>query len=196
MKTFVDKYLLLNLKDYFGDSVNFPINLVLLGICLGVIFAIFAANRQRQTLYTFVKQLFRHDAFSEGDAKDLAELGLGDNRSLCRALQSGGKIFSLVTVVGRQTPTYEEHLAAERAKKAARRKGKGTAKAEGQPTPAPAGVTAWRFYIAPPQSDAAKRIYEADSPTWVQSVLCSVIVFAAFALLFFLMPVILPAFAV
>ncbi len=117
-----NKYICLNLKDYSNIGFDLEINKLLFFITLGLIAACIIINYSESNVALMLKKLLRTESIGESNAKTLSDLGLERNYAVKFALsRSGGIINKIVRIFGKKTPTYEEYLEAERAKREAKR---------------------------------------------------------------------------
>ena len=121
-KKIYTKYISLNVKDYLGGNFDFQINKVLIFLAIGLCIACFFINYNQSVVSRLIKKLIRLDAFSEDSAKTLKDLGLTDHKPTKILIsKNSGVTKRVLGVVGRKTLTYEEYIAAERAKKEAKK---------------------------------------------------------------------------
>ena len=121
MKYFIDTYVLLNLKDYFGEGYDMQPLLWFFFLSVGVSIACFFLHVYKNALSLLAKQALRHKATSEEGAKTLTELGLRGRPIIRYLLRGEGHVYRVVSRLGAVTPTYEEYVAAQR-QKGARKK--------------------------------------------------------------------------
>ena len=84
---FIYDYLLLNLKDYIDPSIDFPINIFLLSIAVGLCVASVLITFHKRYTALLVKQLMSHEALSEETAKTLSEMRIEPNIFIRSALK-------------------------------------------------------------------------------------------------------------
>ncbi len=169
------RYVFLNFNDYKNLNFNFPIGIILLLSAIALPFAIFFANHRRSVITTCAKQLIRHDALGEENAKSLKALRLSKIKSLKKMLLSGGKLSSMVKIAGYQKPSYEEYI------KEIKKKNK-TKNSITEDT---------RIYLSEEMIKEAEEIASAgESPIW-KPLLISIVSVAIIAILFIFMPEIL-----
>ena len=122
LKEIYTKYISLNTKDYLGENFDFQINKVLILLAIGLCIACVFINYNQRLVSSLLRKLIRLDAFSEESSKTLKDLGLADHKAT-KALVSKnfGAIKRVLGVVGRKSLTYEEYIAAEKAKKEAKK---------------------------------------------------------------------------
>ena len=102
MLNFYKKYFLLNLKDYPNIDVDFPITLAFFIFFIGLMAVSVTVNFRRSKIELMVRQLKRHNAESEENAKTLKELRL-DNIIFKLLLAREGQLTKLVKRVGEKT---------------------------------------------------------------------------------------------
>lgn len=117
------KYFSVNLNDYPNIGIDFEINKFLFFIALGLCAACIFINYYQGNISVLLKKLIRLEAFSEDKSKTLTDIGLADHKPTKNLiLKNSGIIKKVVAVVGRKTLTYEDYIAAEKQKKAAKRR--------------------------------------------------------------------------
>lgn len=174
MREFIDRYFNINLKDYSNIGIDLNISLVLLFFFVGLCAAAMVVNHHRSYMATAVKQLIRHGADGEANAKTIGELGLGQIRSIRRALSRDGQLTKKVKRVGEERLTYEEYVALKKAKKL--------------PKAEKIDFDTARFYISPDQKERAKSFYENNSSSVLKAILLCVLIMAVYFCLMLIMP--------
>ena len=112
------KYVLLNLSDYDSFSgFDFYITLFLwlLTACLCV--GVFIMNTRKNNTVRIVKQILRHGARTEEQAKTLSDLGLDASFGTRRLLSDGTRMSRFVKRAGAKPVTYEEYIQSLKKKK-------------------------------------------------------------------------------
>jgi len=104
------RYVFLNFNDYKNLGFNFPIGIILILLAIALPVAVFSINTRKNTVATVIKQLLRHGAVGEENAKGLKSLRLSKVKSLGRMLLSGGQFSSIVKIKGYVKPSYEEYI--------------------------------------------------------------------------------------
>ncbi len=94
-----------------GDTMFF-INIIVLGLCVGIVFAAFAAVFNKRVLGNIVRKLISEDAVSAENAKTLEELGLEDSMLARYAVR---KSVTLRRVI--KCREEEQHIAAQEQKR-------------------------------------------------------------------------------
>lgn len=173
MMYFFEKYILLNLEDYFGEGYDMQPMLWLLFLAIGVCFACFALHFVKNTQYSLVKQLLRHKAQDEASAKTLEALGLASRPLLRATLKRGGAIDRVIDRVGEEL-TYEQYVAMQKDKEARKRL-----------TPDPQTAL---FYIGHDKRDAAERILAEGSASILRPIAACAAVLLCYLLLALLFP--------
>ncbi|MBQ7387155.1 MAG: hypothetical protein IJW03_03200 [Clostridia bacterium] len=171
---FYEKYFSINLSDYQNIGIDLEINKLLFAFLLATITAIIAINYIRGTMYQTVKALMRHGADCEENAKTLRELGL-DRPRVRNALKSNSQLKRIVDIAGRVRYTYEEYI------KLSKQKGFRDE----------INFDEARLYIKNEEKDLASKIFEAKSPSVIETVLMCLLMVAVFVCLMFSMPSIL-----
>jgi hypothetical protein len=104
------KYVFLNTGDYSNIKISFPIGMFLILIAVAFTAAAFVINHRKNSISLCVRQLIRHGAVGEENAKTLKKLRLDGKRGIKRMLLSGGQLSSMVEIKGRTKPSYEEFV--------------------------------------------------------------------------------------
>ena len=149
-------HLFLNLS-YYVVGAEFPINLFLLAIAFGICFACVLITAQKRKIYLVVKQLYRHEAFSEDRACTVGELKIKLGYFTKRLLTHRGQLTAIIGCVGGHT--YERLDERER--------------------PAKADFDNARFYIV--KADRAGRINDEGMPSYLNTALGCVLIVMLFA---------------
>ncbi len=176
--TFYLRYIELNLKSFDVFGIDFPINQFLLVLMLAFIVAAIFINYNRWIIITTVKKLIRHDALCEENAKTLSELGI-NSRGIERALKSNGHLTRLVRRAGEYSMSYEEYTKLSKSKSFKEEK---------------IDFSECRLHVREECLEEAKQISLKTDITVLGTVLLSLLIFAIFMCLFFLMPEILSFF--
>ena len=114
LENFYQKYIELNLADFFDIGFDFKINKVLFFAFLGIIVACIFTNYIESGISLTLKRLLRTESHSEQSAKTLSELGLKNSK--CARLAIGmrsGMTARLIRASGERALTYEECIAEE-----------------------------------------------------------------------------------
>lgn len=172
LKTYFEKYLTLNLRDYPNIAADLPINMVLLLAALALSVAFVALSIRRRAARGLLGQLIRHSAVGEKNAKSLSELSLADSRSVRRLLLGGGFISSLVANTGKKY-TYEEYIELEKKKKTPK---------------ALVDLDAAGFYIPEDRCADAKAAYDRYDTSALRILLYCILIFALFVCISLAMP--------
>ena len=176
---FIDNYIFLNTKDYFGNAVDFPINIILLSLAVGLTAAIFVITFHRRYTARLMMQLLRHNAIGEENAKTLGEIHITPGFFLKSSLSKTCQLTSIVKRVGAITYTYEEY------EKLSREKGFKEEKIDFESA---------KFYILPEMATKAKTINDEGEPSYVKAALSGVLILSVFVCLALFMPEILSLF--
>ncbi len=117
-ENFYNKYIDINLKDYFDVAFDFKINKVLFFAFLGLVVACIIINYVESGISLMLKRLMRTETYSEECAKTLKDLGLKDSRAVRVSLRRrGGLSARLILTAGERQMTYEEYIAREKKRK-------------------------------------------------------------------------------
>lgn len=209
IKKIYTKYVSLNVKDYLGGEFNFEINKVLIFLAVGLCIACVFINYNQGLVSRLLKKLIRLDAFSEDSSKTLKDLGLLDHKPTKSLISKNfGTIKRVLGVVGRKNLTYEEYIAAERAKKDAKKLAKKARLTRNSQQQAPdeeqkngirseidsneLDFSEARFYVIPESRAYAERYVHRDTSPIKTAVFC-VLILLFFAALIILMPTLLKA---
>jgi len=163
----------LNLNDYEGFEIAFPIGAFIFAVAVATVAAVFAMTYYKRTNTALYKQLLRHGAIEEEKAKTLKELRLLDSRAVKSALSRSGQLTHIVKRAGETPLTYEEYVA--------------SAKKGGYKTQKIDFETA-KFYIAPDKTDVAKKTVYGANHAWWKPVAISVGIIAVLVLLMIFLP--------
>lgn len=191
---FLEKYLLLNLKDY-GLSYNFYINIVIIAIFIGLCVACFIINKNQASVALILRKLIRAEAIGESNGRTIGSLGLSDCKTVKKLLSSSsGYMKGIITYVGAKTPSYEEYLASEKAKKEKNKKKSGENSKNEEKisdlelTP---DFSSALFYIPEDKKEAAERAFIKNNGSLTKTVLSCVALLGFMILLVLIMPAIL-----
>jgi len=97
---FIKDFVFLNLSQYENFGLSFPLGLFLILLSVGVCSISFYLNYYKSSTSALYKQLLRHEATCEANAKTLKELRLFDSLILRRSLSRGGELTSIVKRAG------------------------------------------------------------------------------------------------
>ena len=164
IKKYIEDYLLVNLSDYPNINVDFPISQLLLGVLLVLVASFFIINWPRGYMSLAVKQMIRHEALDEDNAKTLSELGLDKSFSVKRALTGDTRLSKIIKRLGAPEYTYEEYIKLTKEEKASMLPNFATD----------------RFFIPKSKMDDARNVYENYSAS-----LPTTIAFSALLTIFF-----------
>ncbi|MBQ2737372.1 MAG: hypothetical protein IJF38_01675 [Clostridia bacterium] len=115
LENFYQKYIELNLADFFDIGFDFKINKVLFFAFLGIIVACIFTNYIESGISLTLKRLLRTESHSEQSAKTLSELGLKNSKCVRLAIgRRGGMTARLIRISGERALTYEECIAEEK----------------------------------------------------------------------------------
>ena len=190
---FFDKYLLLNLKDY-GLAYDFYINIVVIAIFTGLCVACFIINKNQASVALILRKLIRAEAIGERNGRTLSSLGLCDSKAVKKLLSStSGYMKGIITYVGAKTPSYEEYLASERAKKEKNKKKSGESSdnkekiSDLELTP---DFSSALFYIPEDKKENAERAFIKNNGSLTKTVLSCLALLGFTIILVLLMPTI------
>lgn len=162
----IEDYFFLNVNEYF-DGVNFPINLFIISISIGICIAIFFITAHNRYTYLITKQLLRHEARDEESAKTLSQMHISPSMMLKSALSRHGQLTLMVKRVLAE-PAEEQKSQNEKI-----------------------DFSTARFYLGAENIDRARRINEGTAPTYFHAILFSVMIIAIAVILSLFMPEIL-----
>ena len=203
LKEIYTKYISLNTKDYLGENFDFQINKVLILLAIGLCIACVFINYNQRLVSSLLRKLIRLDAFSEESSKTLKDLGLADHKATKTLVSKNfGAIKRVLGVVGRKSLTYEEYIAAEKAKKEAKKarltkKTVENSDAATKNEPEKESTTELdfsvaRFFIIADERAYAERYIHRDTSHIKTAIYC-ILIASFFAVLIFTMPYILNA---
>ena len=173
MKEFYQLFFSVNLKDYVNLGWDLEINKVLLAVALIMCAMVFVVHLRRRAIYLAVKQLVRHEAKCESDAKTLRELGLDGNTVLKALLRSESSSVKLIRRAGAVEYTYEEYIALEKAKKLPKQT---------------FDVSTAAFYLSEEDDARIKRILDSYNSSLTKTVLGAVFTLVCYICIMLLMP--------
>ena len=176
MFNFFKELLTLNVKDYVTDGPDIKINLFILAITLGLCIGTVVMGVYKRCTVLMLKQLIRHEATGEANAKTLAELRLSDKKLLKYFLSRKGQLTLIVGRVGEKKYTYEELVALQKEKGYKEEK---------------IDFSTAAFYIREDKSDKAKHVYENENASGLSILLYCILFIGIFFALALLMPSIL-----
>ncbi len=170
MIKFYKKFFLLNLKDYPNIGIDFPINVALFIFFIGIMFVSIVVNFRRSRIELMIRQLKRHNASSEENAKTLKELRL-DNFIFRILLSREGQLTKLVKRVGEKNYSYEEYMALSKKERDEK-----------------IDFENARFFLREEGMERSTKILEAHAPTILNTVLLLIFILAIFVCLSLVMP--------
>lgn len=173
LEKYINDFLLLDVSKYLKNAPSIKINLFIIAIALGLCIAALIVSYHKIHTLRAIKQLLRHNAKSEEEAKTLKELRLNDSRALKRMLSQGGQLTDVVKMVGKKQYTYEEYTALQKSKELKEEK---------------IDFSVAKFYIAPDKADKAKRMQETENPSYIKTALACVLIIAVAVCITLLMP--------
>ncbi len=174
----IKEFIFLNLADYEGIAIPFPIGAVLLCVVVSMIAFMFIYNYRRSHVITLYKRLIRFDAISDESAMTLCDLYLDSSRVIRTALSGSGEITSIVKRVGEAKMSYEEYVAATK------KKGYKPEKID---------FSEAKFYISPDVLGRAKGIVAKSEPSIWKPIIFSVVLIGVLVLAIFFLPDLLSA---
>lgn len=163
----------LNVNDVISGGPDIRINLIMLAITLGIIIGTVIMGIYKHYTVIILKQLIRHEAIGEANAKTLSELRLSDSRLLKYYLSHKGQITLIVGRVGEKQYTYEEMVAMQKEKANKEEK---------------IDFSSAAFYIREDKANKASYVYENENPSVIRILLYCVIFLAIYFALAALMP--------
>ncbi len=173
MSQILSDFFTLNLNEYDRIGIDLQINKLLLFVFLAFMLIAVALLVYRNMIRNTVFLLSRHKAFSEGEAKKLSDIGLGDSRLVKLLLSRDGMINRVVKRKGAREYTYEEYI--ELTKKKDYKKEK-------------IDFEAAEFYIKDDMRDRAQHIIEKYETTTVKIVLLCLFIAVSYVCLASCMP--------
>ena len=176
MFDFLKDIITLNVNDYLTGGPDLKINLFMLAITLGICVGTVIMGVYKCATIALLKQLIRHGATGEENAKTLKELRLFDKRLLRFYLSRKGQLTLIVGRVGEKTYTYEEMVALQK------QKGYKEERID---------FSTAAFFIRNEKADRANHIYENESASPIRIALYCILFVALYFCLAMLMPAIL-----
>ena len=162
----LESYLFLNLNYYF-KGVDFQINIFLLSLALGIAIASIVVTVYKRNLSNIVRQLTRHCADSEANAKTLQELKIKPGFIVRSSLSRRGQLSAIVAMVGGFP--FEKKTEGKREERI--------------------DFSTAAFYIKNP--DRASRINEEKLPSYINASLAAILIIMLTVIITLLMPDIL-----
>ncbi len=183
---------MLNLNEYdcFG-GFNFYVTLFIAVLTVLICVGICISNTRKNTMITMVKQLYRHGALSEENAKTLRELRVKNTFFLRNLLSDGTRLSRIVLRVGAKKLTYEEYIEEIKSHGFFKRKSRKETSACDSISEEKIDFSTAKFYISDEKEAEVKNILSKNVTTpWQNALLC--IFFVCISICFvFLMPEIL-----
>ena len=170
------KYVFLDLSDYKNLVVSFPIGLFLIFMTVAFTAAAFVINHRQNLISYCVRQLVRHEAVGEGNAKGLKELRLTNSKTLRKMILGNGQLAKYVKILGFTKPSYEEYMS----KSPKERRTLYSFDLEG-----------YKIYIPEDMKDGANKIALEKRSTALRPIILSIVFALISAILFISMPEIL-----
>lgn len=160
--------ILLNLKDFENIGIDFYINIFLFGLafCICIFSVLFEINRGAISLA--LKQIIRHGAVGEQNAKTLSDLGLINNKLIKYSLTRKTSLSRMISRVGAPYFTYEEYMKLPPSEK--KKIGK-------------FDIASAQFFIQESEVDNANKIYKSYSFSLGRVILFCLLVLLLYALL-------------
>ncbi len=174
-KEYFDKFINLNLNEYLNIGINLEINKLMLCLFIGLILSTVLISYFRRGMVDLVRSLLRREARSEDSAKTLEELKL-KSLAVRYAVTRNSRIQKIVKQKGAPEYTYEEY------RELMKKKGFKEEKID---------LSTAKFYIPEAASDDAKRIYEKNEISLINTVLFCVLLLIIFVCIALVMPEIL-----
>ena len=158
---------LLNLNDYSNININFPIIIFFFALTVAFSVVSFIINARNMHSVNLIKQLLRHEAYTEESAKTLSELKIKAGYLLKNMLsQKTGKLTSIVCRVGDTKMTYEQYMIASK------QKGYKEEKID---------FSSAKFYIPNERRENGKKMVDKDTSTRLKPILATIFLIAIFA---------------
>ena len=162
----VREYLELDLNYYF-PGVNFPITLFLLALTLGMCIACFMITAKKRAMSLVIKQLARHEAFSEETAKTLSDMKIRPSLVIKYSLTHRTQLTHIVSTVG----TYPHLIPYKRGEKRER-----------------TDFSTARFYLTEEGMTASIKWREGSAPSYINTALGCVLIAMVFITIIIFVP--------
>ena len=159
------EHLFLNLSYYF-PGIDFPINLVLLAIAIGISAACFITTATGRNTYAVITSLIRYGAFDEESALTVNELKLKPSLLLRASLSLRGQLTYMVSQIGGHP--FEKKGKEEKT-----------------------DFSTARFYLSADATDRARKIADRPAPSYKNAVLGTILTILLFGILVIFVPDIL-----
>ncbi len=169
---------MLNLNEYDAfEGFDFYINIFLGVLSIALCFGIFIVNTRKNFMIRTVKQLYRHGANTEENAKSPSELRIKNTLFARKMLLGSNRLSRAICRVGDVKMTYEEYLEREKTKKQNRKKRLSERKDPSEFVDRKPDFDTSKFYIGADVDMNAKSII-SKSPTslWQNILLCVFVV--------------------
>ena len=176
--SFFDKYFNVNLSDYPAFGFDFNVSLLTLGIFIGIIIAVVITTVRRSASTLVLRQLLRHEATGEAEAKTLSDVGLLDKRCVKSALSTDKMLRRFVSLVGEEEPSYEEYTAMTKEERAAFEKRS-------------IDFSTAAFFIPEEKVEAATKALQSDTSSPITAAFLCLVLCGAYVLISVMMPQIL-----
>ena len=178
IRIFYEEYVCLNLKEFSNIGIDLEIGKVFLAGTIAIAICAVVLDLRHRCSYALIKQLLRHDALKEENAKTLGEIGLMSNSHLKKLLSCSGKLMSIVARVDEPGLGGENDPAKTNAAGAARN-------ADG------IDFEKARFYVREESMPTAIKIFHGADVSLVRTVLRSVLIVIVSVIAVILMPSVL-----
>ena len=189
LRIFYEEYVCLNLKEFSNIGIDLEIGKIFLAGAIALAVCTVVLDLRHRCSYALIKQLMRHDAVKEENAKTLTELGLVNNRQLKRLLSDSGRLRSIVARVGEVKLSSEEYAECERKLEEAMAKGIKVKESEIFGTEI--DFESARFFVREESMPAAIKIFHGADVSLVRTVLRSVLIVIVSVIAVILMPSVL-----
>jgi cell division protein FtsL len=172
---YFERFINLNLNEYPNIGINLEINKLMLCLLIGLVVSTVLVSYFRMGMVDLVRSLLRREARSEESARTLDELRLS-SLAVKYAVTVNSRIQKIVKRVGAPEYTYEEY------RELMKKKGFKEERVD---------LKTAKFYIPESSSDEAKRIYEKNEISLINTVLFCVLLLVIFVCVALAMPEIL-----
>jgi len=196
MYEFYKDYLAINLSDYKNLKIDLQINMVLLGLVIGIIIAAILMGWHRNSMLLLIKTLHNEKCTDENSAKTLSELCI-DKLGVRTLIRMSGRVGRLICRVGVKDYTYEEYIVlSQRYSMMKRKKRKKDIEENTRDSSAPSidgkiDFSTARFYLRDVSSNETKVIIDKTPGSVLSIVLMCVLLISIYTILLLLMPTIL-----
>lgn len=110
LKYYIEKFLSVNLKDYSNIGIDLEINKILFFLAVALTLGAIGLYIHGKKVALLFKRMIRLEVFGRDGAKNLSDLGLGDNKAIRRLVTNrAGYLKKCIKILGDERMTFEEY---------------------------------------------------------------------------------------